>query len=165
MKYLVSVIFFLVFFSGCATITSTYAPANPNPKEIVWKYQDGLEAVQGGQVIGSAPEFGALSSIVACVPEAAGSASSAKAAYYAGHTFLWTGVAGMLAGTGVAVAEVLEQDDSYDKAFVGLGAIGGGIVFSIIGAGIMGTVFPNAVDAVNMYNDEYATRPECVSAP
>jgi hypothetical protein len=138
---------------------SGYTPANIRPGEITWRFDGALEAARGTETVASAPGFTGLGDAVACVPEAASEASDASRAFYAGWTFLGIGLGGTLGGTGLAVAGAVDNDT--DKLLPALAIVGGGVVATLIGVGIQAATLPNAVDAVNIYNDKYESVDAC----
>src|SRR5687767_2669002 len=100
-----------LFANACSSIKSSYTPTTAAQKEIVWRFDDRLEAVQGGTVIGSAPGFTGLSDVVACVPEAKEEADSAARAAGFGWTSMGIGLAGTLGGGGMAIGGAAGEGD------------------------------------------------------
>jgi len=152
---------------GCASGKSTYRSHRATGGELRWAYDGGLQATRGGELVVDTGWDG-LADAVACVPQASELANSARSQAIAAPILSNVGLLGMLGGFGAAVGVVAVSDDIGDAAVPSLAILGGSLLFGLIFIGIGGSQraksLANGLDAVNMYNDAYATQSGCPEA-
>jgi hypothetical protein len=144
--------------TGCASYRSTYRRGAAASGELVWAYDDGFQVTRDGRVIAERGSWDGLSGAVRCVPQAREWVDSADSRDGWGKLLLWGGMVVMLAGVGVGTALVVDDFDDTDQVVTGLALMGGGLVFGGVtiptGAVLRAKAEAQAIDAVNLYNDE-----------
>jgi hypothetical protein len=153
-----AVIALIALVTGCASYRSSYRRGATSSGELVWGYDNGFQVTQDGKVIAEPGNWGGMSGAVRCVPQAQEWADSADSRDGWGKFLLWSGVVVMLAGVGVGTALVVDDFDDTDQVITGLGIMGGGLLFGLVtvptGAVMRAKAEAQAIDAVNLYNDE-----------
>lgn len=183
MTRIVPVALLAVALTACS-YPSTYVRETAEPGEIVWAYDTSLIATRDGQPIARPTTWGGLTEAVACVDEARTYAEEAESKGTWGQALAYTGAGVMLTSpvlglaTGIAVGagvgfgtsaltnEPLFALYSFPIAYVTtLGAtflfLMAGAATSVGGNVLVAQAWPPALDAVNVYNDNFATEPAC----
>ena len=144
--------------TACSTVSSSYTRERAPAQEIVWKFDGSFTPTQGGRELDGYSE---LAEATACVPEASSEASAAARWNTFGWTSLGIGLAGTLGGSGAMVGGILQDDINSDMLIAGGITAAGSMIVMLIGAVAHQAAIPNALDAVNIYNDELETRDTC----
>lgn len=144
--------------AGCGTTRSTYGRQNVMPGELVWGYDDGFQVSAGGKLVASAGSWGGLSRHVSCSTEARGWAERAASRDRTGKVLLWTGLIVLVGGAVAGSTIALTNTDDTGKMLTGLGVVGGSLVVGGVmaptGAVMRAQAETQAIDAVNLHNDE-----------
>jgi hypothetical protein len=140
---------------GCASITNSYDRYERVPGELNWSFDDALQLEKNGRLVAEAGDWSGLDKAVACVPKAGKFAKRATSQAAIG-TFLTYGGAATMAVSG---AYALSTD--FDQAVYGAAGLIGGLTGVLTGLLFQAASTPNAVDAVNYYNDHYDSQNGC----
>ena len=151
---------------ACASPQSAYHRQSADSGELTWAYDGGLKLHKNGTEV-SDDGWSGLSEVVRCVPEAAELAGTARTRQIVGPILVTTGLVALVGGSAASI--VLLADDFDNNLGLSLGLLGGavvsGLVLGLIGGDQLQGSMTRGVDAVNMYNDEFRSRPECQSMP
>jgi hypothetical protein len=158
MRWLVVIIIAL---TGCASYQSSFHPTHVDARELIWAYDNAFQVTQDGKLIAEQRDWDGLPGAVACVPRAREAADSAVSRDRRGKILTWSGVAVMLAGLATGAALVFHDTSNTDDVLLGggvmIGGLLGGVVPVLTGMVSRARADTNAIDAVNIYNDERAT--------
>jgi hypothetical protein len=158
--FLSTIVIALILLEGCAATSTQYQRQNAANGEIVWRYDRGLKATKDNTVVSEADGWDGLADAVACVPEAKILAVSASRHYRLGAALWW---GGLLAGGALLAAPFYISNDA--PAEEALGIIMFEMVASVtcllLGNYMENIATPEAIDAVNIYNNKFRENPEC----
>ena len=167
----------VVFQTGCVA-QYTYRRETADADEIVWGWDGHLVATKNGHRVAEATTWSGLSDAVFCVDRAKELAAQAEqnggrgsvvavlgliAEYTSPLTGIGTGV-----GLFVLTRPTLDAGPAAALAvasgvLVGSALFFGGAGVAVAGVALQAKALPEALDAVNMYNDERETTPACLS--
>lgn len=158
----------LLVATGCAHSRATRTDAPP--QEVVWSYRTayaphaaaGLRANMGGTPVAVAPHWAGLGSALACVPAARDYAARAEARSASGSAMATMGAVITLGG--LTWAAVNPDAGPIDASLLGATSAVGGLGLWIGGGVLLRQGQARAVDAVNVYNDEWPTTAACARA-
>jgi len=147
---------------ACGGTQSQYVPKHAPAGEITWGWDDGLTANKDGKEVSRGQGWDGLPEAVECVPRAQELAADADSSASTGSGMLWGGVGAMVGGMAVGIGLAAADTDNVGTGIgVMIAGLVGGAVLMIIGGNKIGGAQTKAVDAVNIYNDEYGASPQC----
>jgi hypothetical protein len=160
--------------AGCSS-RSAYVRSDADDDELVWAYNDGLRVVDGrNQPVAQGPHWEGLADRVSCVPGARVLAEAAEADGGLARTISWTGTGVLAAGLGVSLTlgfagVLLALASGPGPLILGSVVLLGGSLISIGAASALWawashlsrTALPEAMDAVNLYNDSFLEEEGC----
>ena len=162
---------------GC-TAKSSYVRTQAKAGEIVWAYDGVVEATQEGRIVGKVGDWSGLADAVKCVDRARVFAAAAEQDSAVGNALSTTAWVALFAtpflATGVAVLPLVlapkPSDGEVTAATVALSTVsaftvgvvgwGSAMLLDTGGAALKLKATPEAIDAVNVYNDSLAS-PSC----
>ena len=151
----------IVALAGCASYQSSFHPTHVDAGELIWAYDRAFQVTQDGKVVAEQRDWDGLTGAVACVPRAHEMASSAASRDHRGKVLTWSGIGVMVAGLVVGGAVMFHDTSNVDGVLLGGGVMIGGLLVGLIptatGLVMRARADTNAIDAVNIYNDERAT--------
>jgi hypothetical protein len=150
--------------AACSS-TSRYTPQHLPSQALAWHFDDGLEVYKGGQKIAGQNTWSGLAEAVACVDAARDEAESAHSKSILAKVFVYSGSAVALAGSAGMIGGVAQSEMNETLVLAGGGAAIGGLLSLLVGVLFDAGARPDALDAVNIYNDEYAATPGCLTPP
>lgn len=159
----------VMLFAACGA-TSSYKKQNSDNREIVWKYDNALQATKGGTSVAELDSWSNLPEAVACVPEAKELAESAAVDSIMGSILTIGGtvvlVGGVVAGMGVILVPILALNADIMLPLIAggtitMGSLLAGMVVMLTGTHFAQTATVSGIDAVNIYNDNYADKASC----
>lgn len=142
--------------SGCTALAAPMRPIGPG--ELALAYDQRLQVLGGAaDVVATEPDFDGLEAHVDCSPQAVRHAAAAKRHGRRARRLAWAGgVLGVTSLGGLGGLAARESNPAVAGAVVG-----SGLALGLIGVVLAGTsrahrnrAAGNAVDAVNIYNDE-----------
>ena len=150
--------------TSCAStsiISSNYEVKKPEPSQIIWSYEDKLQARKNGNVVGAQPDWEGLSSAVTCLPKAVRYAKNANSAASWGTRLAYVGIATVVGAAGLLALDASSDADSLE--YLKTSASIGGLGLGLFSTGVLThlNADSNAIDAVNYYNDHYESVPGC----
>ena len=153
--------------AACASYQSSFHRTRGDAGELVWAYDKAFQVTQDGKIVAEQRDWTGLSEAVACVPRARDLASSAASRDRRGKVLTWSGVAVMVAGLVVGGAVMFQDTGNVDQVLLGGGVMITGLLVGVVpvttGLVTRARADTNAIDAVNIYNDERTTCRPAVS--
>lgn len=162
MKRLTTTAIVILVLVGCSS-TAKYKPQHLGAQELAWHFDNGLEVHQDGKKVSGGVWWGGLEDTVGCVEAAADEASGARNKAVIGKSIVFGSGAIAIGGSGVMLASVFQEDTDTNLLLTGAGVAIGGLLTMIVGVLVDAGATPDAIDAVNIYNDEYASTPGCAA--
>lgn len=141
---------------GCASTTNSYTRYERVPGQLNWSFEDTLQLEKNGKLVAKAGNWSGLDVAVDCVSKARKYAERAESQAAIGTFLTYGGTAAVAVSTGFFIANDFEST-SYSVA-----GLLGGITSVLTGMLFDAAATPNAVDAVNYYNDHYDSQDECL---
>lgn len=164
MKRLIAGVATAAIAAGCGGYQSSYVRQSAPATELVWRYDKELQVTRNGEVVAEGGWRG-LDAVVRCEPRAREWASTARSRHRNGTIALWAGLIGMIGGTLLGTSIALSDTDDTDNLVLGLGIVGGSLLFGLAsaptGAVLRSNADARAIDAVNLYNDHLASGAPC----
>jgi hypothetical protein len=148
----------LLALAGCASYQSSYHRSHSTPSELVWAYHDRFQVTRDGKIVAEQRDWDELSGVVACVPRARSWAESAASGDRTGSVLSWTGIAIMVGSLAAGTVLIFQDTNNTDQLLLGGGVLLGGVItggsLAVTGLVKRARADAEAIDAVNLYNDE-----------
>ena len=142
---------------GCASTTNSYTRYERVPGQLNWSFEDNLQLEKNGKFVAKAGDWSGLDVAVGCVRKASRYAERAESQAAIGTFLTYGGSAAAVVSAGFLLA----SNDFESMSYSGAGLLGG-LTSVLTGMLFDAAATPNAVDAVNYYNDHYDSQDECL---